>query len=55
MLNASMGPDSNETESPAPLEPAFRWPLRAEFATNLRKERQAEGIAAAKARGVYKG
>ena len=27
----------------------------AEFVTNLRKERQAEGIAAAKARGVYKG
>ena len=27
----------------------------AEFETNLRKERQAEGIAAAKARGVYKG
>jgi DNA invertase Pin-like site-specific DNA recombinase len=26
-----------------------------EFETNLRKERQAEGIAAAKARGVYKG
>lgn len=27
----------------------------AEFETNQRKERQAEGIAAAKARGVYKG
>jgi DNA invertase Pin-like site-specific DNA recombinase len=27
----------------------------AEFETNLRKERQAEGIAKAKARGVYKG
>jgi DNA invertase Pin-like site-specific DNA recombinase len=27
----------------------------AEFETNLRKKRQAEGIAAAKARGVYKG
>jgi DNA invertase Pin-like site-specific DNA recombinase len=27
----------------------------AEFETNLRKERQAEGIAAAKVRGVYKG
>ena len=27
----------------------------AEFEANLRKERQAEGIAAAKARGVYKG
>jgi DNA invertase Pin-like site-specific DNA recombinase len=27
----------------------------AEFETNLRKERQADGIAAAKARGVYKG
>ena len=27
----------------------------AEFETNLRKERQVEGIAAAKARGVYKG
>src|SRR5580698_3390094 len=27
----------------------------AEFETNLRKERQAEGIAAAKAAGVYKG
>ena len=27
----------------------------AEFETNLRKERQLEGIAAAKARGVYKG
>ena len=27
----------------------------AEFETNLRKERQAEGIAAAKARGVYTG
>ena len=27
----------------------------AEFESNLRKERQAEGIAAAKARGVYKG
>ena len=27
----------------------------AEFETNLRRERQAEGIAAAKARGVYKG
>jgi DNA invertase Pin-like site-specific DNA recombinase len=27
----------------------------AEFETNLRKERQTEGIAAAKARGVYKG
>ena len=27
----------------------------AEFETNLRKERQAEGIEAAKARGVYKG
>jgi DNA invertase Pin-like site-specific DNA recombinase len=26
-----------------------------EFETNLRKERQAEGLAAAKARGVYKG
>jgi DNA invertase Pin-like site-specific DNA recombinase len=25
------------------------------FETNLRRERQAEGIAAAKARGVYKG
>ena len=27
----------------------------AEFETNLRKERQAEGILAAKARGAYKG
>ncbi len=27
----------------------------AEFETNLRKERQLEGIASAKARGVYKG
>jgi DNA invertase Pin-like site-specific DNA recombinase len=27
----------------------------AEFETNLRKERQAEGIATAKARGIYKG
>ena len=27
----------------------------AEFETNLRRERQAEGIAAAKAKGVYKG
>ena len=27
----------------------------AEFESNLRKERQAEGIAAAKTRGVYKG
>jgi DNA invertase Pin-like site-specific DNA recombinase len=27
----------------------------AEFETNLRRERQIEGIAAAKARGVYKG
>ena len=27
----------------------------AEFETNVRRERQAEGIAAAKARGVYKG
>jgi DNA invertase Pin-like site-specific DNA recombinase len=27
----------------------------AEFETNLRRERQFEGIAAAKARGVYKG
>ena len=27
----------------------------AEFETNLRKERQAEGIAAIKSRGVYKG
>jgi DNA invertase Pin-like site-specific DNA recombinase len=27
----------------------------AEFETNSRKERQAEGIAAAKARGAYKG
>ena len=27
----------------------------AKFEANLRKERQAEGIAAAKARGVYKG
>jgi DNA invertase Pin-like site-specific DNA recombinase len=27
----------------------------AEFETNLRKERQLEGITAAKARGVYKG
>ena len=27
----------------------------AEFETNLRRERQAEGIEAAKARGVYKG
>jgi DNA invertase Pin-like site-specific DNA recombinase len=27
----------------------------AEFETNLRKERQAEGIAKAKARGAYKG
>ena len=27
----------------------------AEFETNLREERQAEGIAAAKARGVYRG
>lgn len=27
----------------------------AEFETNLRRERQAEGIQAAKARGVYKG
>jgi DNA invertase Pin-like site-specific DNA recombinase len=27
----------------------------AEFETNLRKERQAEGIAKAKAKGVYKG
>jgi DNA invertase Pin-like site-specific DNA recombinase len=27
----------------------------AEFETNLRRERQAEGIAAAKTRGVYKG
>src|ERR1700728_2259150 len=27
----------------------------AEFETNLRKERQLEGISAAKARGVYKG
>jgi len=27
----------------------------AEFETNLRKERQLEGIAAAKARGIYKG
>jgi DNA invertase Pin-like site-specific DNA recombinase len=30
-------------------------PHTAEFETNLRKERQAEGIAAARARGVYKG
>jgi hypothetical protein len=29
--------------------------LFAEFETNLRRERQMEGIAAAKARGVYKG
>ena len=36
---------------------AFRDMLAvfAEFETNLRKERQLEGIAAAKARGVYKG
>ena len=27
----------------------------AEFETNLRRERQAEGISAAKAKGVYKG
>ena len=27
----------------------------AEFETNLRRERQMEGIAAAKAKGVYKG
>jgi len=27
----------------------------AEFETNLRRERQLEGIAAAKARGIYKG
>lgn len=27
----------------------------AEFETNLRRERQMEGVAAAKARGVYKG
>ena len=27
----------------------------AEFETNLRRERQAEGIAAAKSKGVYKG
>ena len=27
----------------------------AEFETNLRRERQAEGIASAKARGVYRG
>jgi len=27
----------------------------AEFETNLRRERQAEGIAAAKCRGVYRG
>jgi DNA invertase Pin-like site-specific DNA recombinase len=27
----------------------------AEFETNLRRERQTEGIAAAKAKGVYKG
>ena len=27
----------------------------AEFGTNLRRERQLEGIAAAKAKGVYKG
>ena len=27
----------------------------AEFETNLRRERQAEGIAAAKSRGVYRG
>jgi DNA invertase Pin-like site-specific DNA recombinase len=27
----------------------------AEFETNIRKERQLEGIAAAKAKGVYKG
>jgi DNA invertase Pin-like site-specific DNA recombinase len=30
-------------------------PVFAEFETNLRRERQLEGIADAKARGVYKG
>jgi hypothetical protein len=30
-------------------------PHNAEFEANLRRERQLEGIAAAKARGVYKG
>ena len=31
------------------------WSVFAEFETNLRKERQMEGIALAKKRGVYKG
>ena len=30
-------------------------PVFAEFETNLRRERQLEGINAAKARGIYKG
>ena len=35
---------------------AFRHlPVFAEFETNLRRERQLEGIADAKARGIYKG
>jgi DNA invertase Pin-like site-specific DNA recombinase len=35
--------------------PGYAWCVFAEFETNLRKERQLEGIAKAKEAGVYKG
>jgi hypothetical protein len=42
-------------EPVGPDAPQHMLGVFAEFETNLRKERQLEGIAAAKARGVYKG
>ena len=54
--SSSRQPSSRSIPAPRPGK-AFRDMLGvfAEFETNLRKERQLEGIAAAKARGVYKG
>ena len=47
-------PSSRLIPAPRPARRSSTM-LGAEFETNLRKERQLEGIAAAKARGIYKG
>ena len=40
---------------PSPFHCRSEWILIRKFETNLRKERQMEGIAKAKSEGVYKG
>ena len=53
---AASSPTFVRSRSIALSNSAFCGELQnAEFETNLRRERQLEGIAAAKARGVYKG